>query len=133
MDLAAVVDDLAIRRVLAEYCHLVDDGRFDDLVELFTPDATFTFGAVGATGRAELRAWFAETQTPRLRGKHLTTNVVAEVAGDTAEARSDFAFLGFRAGRLVPVFAGRYTDRLVRSGDRWLIARRDAVRVVAPT
>ena len=127
VDLADVVDELAIRRLLAEYCHLVDDTRWDDLGELFTVDASFAFGRYGATGRAEILAWLLGTDQAGIRGKHLTTNSVVEVDGDVATAVSDFAFLAFDDGRLVPSLAGRYHDELHRVEGRWRIHRRDAV------
>jgi hypothetical protein len=125
----AVVDELAIRRVLAEYCHLVDDTRWDDLAELFTADAAFTFGKYGATGRDELVAWLVGTDRAGIRGKHLTTNSVIDLDGDVAAAVSDFAFLAFDDGRLVVSLAGRYHDELHRVDGRWQIHRRDAVQL----
>lgn len=68
VDPAGVTDDLAIRRVLARYCHVVDDGRFDELADLFVADGTFSFGRLRAVGRDGLRAWFTEFQPPDLRG-----------------------------------------------------------------
>ena len=133
MDAADLADELAIRRLLAEYCHCVDDGRFDDVVALFTPDGVFAFGSLGAEGRDALRTWFAETHPPEQRGKHLTTNTVVDLDGDRAHAVSDFAFLGLRDARLVPSVAGRYHDELRRDDDgRWRIARRDAVPMARP-
>jgi len=129
VDLAEVVDELAIRRVLAEYCHLVDDTRWDDLGELFTVDASFSFGKYGATGRAEIIAWLVGTDEAGIRGKHLTTNSVVDLAGDRATVVSDFAFLAFDEGGLVPSLAGRYHDELHRVDGRWQIHRRDAVQL----
>ena len=121
-----MVDELRIRDTLARYCHLIDDGRFDELVELFTIEGAFAFGRLGAVGREELRAWFEEMQPLDQRGKHLTTNVVVEVDGDRATAVSDFVFLAFKDRRLVPLVAGRYRDDLVCVEGRWLIGRRES-------
>jgi 3-phenylpropionate/cinnamic acid dioxygenase small subunit len=132
VDLDALIDDLMIRRVLARYCHLVDDNRLDQLLELFTPDATFSWGELSATGHVDLRAWLQRNHPPDRRGKHLTTNTVVDVDGDRAEAVSDFAFLGFRDQRVIPVYTGRYHDRFVRVGESWLIRGRDAVQLHAP-
>ena len=129
VDLGVVVDELAIRRVLAEYCHLVDDTRWDDLGDLFTADAAFTFGKYGATGRQEIIAWLVGTDATGIRGKHLTTNSVIDVEGDIATAVSDFAFLAFADGRLVVSLAGRYHDELHRVDGGWQIHRRDAVQL----
>jgi 3-phenylpropionate/cinnamic acid dioxygenase small subunit len=132
VDQGAVVDELLVGHVLARYCHLVDDGRFDELVELFTADGTFAFGDLAATGRWELRSWFEAMQPPELRGKHLTTNVIVDVDGDEAVAVSDFVFFAFRERRLVPMVAGRYRDELTRVDGGWRIRRRDSEQLRPP-
>lgn len=133
MDAEVQRDELTITRVLAEYCHRVDDARYDDLVELFTEDGHFSFGRLTATGRRDLRDWFERNQPPELRGKHLTTNTVIDVDGDEARAVSDFVFLGFDDGRLAPLLTGRYRDELRRVDGQWLIVRRDASLLKPPT
>jgi hypothetical protein len=35
-----IIDELLIQRVLAEYCHRFDDGRFDDQAHLYRREAT---------------------------------------------------------------------------------------------
>jgi uncharacterized protein (TIGR02246 family) len=121
-------DESAIRSVLARYCHTCDDGAFDALVALFTADGSFSYAGRTVAGRAALAAYFAEVQTPERRGKHLVANTVMAVSGDRAEVRSDWAFLAFTDGVLVPRLTGRYDDVLVRDGGDWLIAE----RVVTP-
>src|SRR5260370_31310854 len=39
-----VADELAIRRTLAAYCQLCDDGYFAELAVQFAPDGTFAIG-----------------------------------------------------------------------------------------
>jgi hypothetical protein len=125
-------DEAEIRRLLAEYCHMIDDGAFDDLVERFAPDGTFAFGDLAATGREAILLWFHKMMAPQRRGKHLTTNILVDVDGDHATAASDFLFLGFVDGALVPVIVGRYHDELRRLDDRWVIQRRDATALEPP-
>ncbi|UUZ60343.1 nuclear transport factor 2 family protein [Nocardioides sp. B-3] len=63
LDLAARVrrlEDLhAIGQLRAHYCRALDDGRWDDLVDLFTPDGAFV-GLSTARGHDELRTFFAD-------------------------------------------------------------------------
>lgn len=127
-----MVDELSIRRVLAAYCQLVDDGRFDELVALFTVHGGFSLGHLAITGRDEMRAWFEANQPPELRGKHLTTNALIDVDGDDAVARSDFVFLSFADRQLRPVLTGRYRDELRRVDGQWLLHRRDTVLLRVP-
>ena len=124
MDASNVADELAIRRTLAAYCQHCDDGMFDSLAALFSAGGTFTYLGEVVAGSAALTAWFVAAQPPARRGKHVTVNAVIDISGDRATARSDFVFLRFVNGSLVPLTAGRYVDELVRQDGRWLIERR---------
>lgn len=126
MDLTRIADELAIRELLAAYCHRVDDGLFDELVGLFTPDGAFVRGRRTYEGRAALLAFFdARQATPEQRGRHLTLNPEIAVDGATARVLADFLYLRMVDGKLTPVITGRYHDELVRCDDgRWRFARR---------
>jgi 3-phenylpropionate/cinnamic acid dioxygenase small subunit len=129
-----VTDEDQIRRTLAQYCHCCDDGDFDALLELFAPDAELTYRDRFCRGRAQVRAFYDELQgKPDQRGKHMTANALVDVAGAEASVVSDFLFVRFVAGALVPVFTGRYRDRFARSAGRWRIARREIVQLDAPS
>jgi len=118
-------DFTEILRVLAEYCHSVDEGRFDDFEKLFTEDAVVTARLAGTTyrGPAEIRG-FLEVQPPEMRGLHATVNPDIAVEGDAATVRADFFVLVPRANGAVVGAWGFYHDRLVRNGDRWLFQER---------
>ncbi len=119
-------DEAAILRTLTAYCHDCDDARFDDLAQCFTEDATLVALGEVVTGRAEIAAWFRAAQgRPKQRGKHLTTNVRYEVAGDRAAVVSDFVWLRFPHEHLVPGTTGRYVDEMERSEGRWRFRRRE--------
>src|SRR6516225_8373351 len=111
-----IADELGIRRTLAAYCQHLDDGDFGALAHQFTADGTIQFeDRNGATGRAEIEAWFAESSTPERRGRHLTVNTIIVLDGE-----------------LRPLFAGRYHDDFVRDEGRWLIRQRTAVFLPPP-
>ena len=126
MDTRQVADELAIRELLAAYCHRCDDGRFSELLDLFAPGASVVLGTATVAGHAALREFFEDRQgLPEQRGRHLTVNSVVEIDGSRARALSDFVHIKFVDGRLMPVLAGRYRDDLVRMEDgRWRFARR---------
>lgn len=119
-------DEFEVHRLLAEYCHLCDDGNFDALLDCFEEDA-FVFGKSTASGREELFKWFETTQSPGRRGKHITANVIVKVDGNEASAVSDFVFLVRSDDVLKPLVAGRYVDDLRHDGDRWRFGRRVAI------
>ena len=66
---------------------------------------------------------FPDTGTPKTR--HITTNVIIEVNGDTATARSAWTVL--QATQTLPlqaIMAGRYRDRFIRVTGEWRFQER---------
>jgi 3-phenylpropionate/cinnamic acid dioxygenase small subunit len=119
----------AIRRTLAAYCQLLDDGRFDDWVELFSEDIALTVMGQTAHGRDAVRAFIEPVQGPDVRGRHMMSEPLITVApsGDRATVTTDYCFL---TRDMTVMSAGRYHDVLVRDageGDRWRISRREIV------
>ena len=119
-------DERAIRRLMTRYCHLVDDGAFEELAVLWTDDAELALRGETETGPAAIVAKIASRQTPELRGIHVSANVIIDVESDTARAVSDFVFMR-REGGPDPLvkFIGRYIDRFVRTPDGWKFRRRE--------
>ena len=122
-----------IRDVIARYCQLCDDGRFDEWAELFTPDTRFHVMGRTSEGRAAAQAFIEAGQTPERRGKHLAVNTVIELdqpdvvgtAPRSARAWTDYIFVS-RDKAITSV--GRYHDVLVRDDDgRWRFAVREIV------
>ena len=128
MNPSPALDDIAIRRTLAEYCHFCDAGDFEALLDVFVPEAEIVYGSRVDRGRSGLLSFFRDLQgRPEQRGRHLTLNSVVDVAGDRASVRSDFLFVRFEDGRLIPAVVGSYRDTLVRDEDRWRIERREVI------
>ncbi len=114
-----------IRRTLAQYCQLCDDGRFDEWIQLFTPDARFHVMHETRQGAETIVAFMQVGQAEDLRGRHALFQPVIDLAADGATARAwtDFCFLN--KGRQVTSI-GRYHDELVRGDDgRWRFALRE--------
>ena len=64
------------------------------------------------------------TGTPKT--KHLTTNVIIEVDGNQAGARSYFTVIqATDALPLQPIIAGRYHDTFARKNERWQFGARE--------
>ena len=74
------------------------------------------------TGRDAIKAQVASFQPPENRGKHLMENVVITVEGDSAQVRADFMFIAPGGPPFTVGAAGRYHERLVRSGEDWVFA-----------
>lgn len=119
-------DERAIQRLMARYFHTVDDGAFDELAQLWAPDAELALRGETAVGPAAIVAVISGLQTPERRGLHAGVNAIIDVEGDIARAVSDFVFMR-REGTPDPLvkFIGRYVDRFVRTPEGWRFARRE--------
>lgn len=131
----------AIRRTIALYGQLLDDGRFDAWGDLFTDDAEFASvpggnldgegGIATFVGRAAIVAVVAGAQRAmRAEGGviHFGGNAVIDVAGDEARAWWDFLVMHLKPGGTEISHAGRYHADLVRQDGRWRFRRRVSVR-----
>lgn len=113
----------AIRRLDARYCRVLDDGDWEALAALFTEDGEFV-GLHPARGRAGLIAFFSGLAANGLTAFwHFVTSMEIEVEGDSASVRSFLWQPCVRDGA-AQVAVGRYDDRLVRQGNRWLFAHK---------
>ena len=113
-----------VRRTLAEYCQTLDDGRFDEWAGLFTDDVAFTVMGHRLEGPDAVRAFVEPTQQAADRGRHMLSEPVIDIDGDTARATTDYAFIA-QNHRIMS--AGRYHDVLRRESGRWRIAVREIV------
>ena len=118
-------DSEAIRDVLARYNLFGDSGRLDELLELFTPDATLVTDQATYVGHPEIRGLFEGVVGPAPeRIRHFTATHVIDIDGDRATARCYFQVLTSNGLD----HWGRYRDELVRTDGRWRFCRRE-VRV----
>lgn len=80
--------------MVRKYYELVDAGRYDDLVELFTEDVRYERPGQGAIeGREALRAFY-EDERPLEEGSHEVRDLVVD--GDAIAVHGSFA--GRQAG-----------------------------------
>jgi 3-phenylpropionate/cinnamic acid dioxygenase small subunit len=128
MEVWELVAREGVRETVIRYAHLVDGGRFDELLELFTEDATLEAGdQTTARGRAAIRALFVDTgaRLSSAQGRpfvrHHVSNIDVDVESpDAARARAYFLALTEHG----PDHWGRYQDRLVRVDGRWRFQHR---------
>jgi len=129
----ATTDFSRIRRLLALYCQLMDDRRYDEWSQLFAPDGVWALGGAEYRGPAEARAYMDRLlrDRPQRTVKHLCTNILIDLDGTAGRVSSDYAMLA-REPETAPwsvVAFGRYVDRVVRQGDGsgWQFAERRLV------
>jgi 3-phenylpropionate/cinnamic acid dioxygenase small subunit len=118
-----------VRRTLAEYCQLCDEGRFDEWAELFTADARFAVMGRVYVGREAIKAFIEAGQPPERRGKHLCANPVIDIdpGGTRARVVTDYVFVGRSGGAFAITSVGRYHDTMVEVGGRWRFETREIV------
>ena len=108
-----------IGQLRARYCQYLDDGRWEELAELFTEDGAFV-GVATARGRTELRTFFADMQKGALSAWwHFSSNETVTVDADRAWGETWLDQPCVIDG-LAHIAAGRYRDDMVRDHDgRW--------------
>jgi 3-phenylpropionate/cinnamic acid dioxygenase small subunit len=120
--MSALEDKDAIRELLARYCFLLDGFRLTEFAALFTADGEWISRNGNATGRdaiERLLRGLVPEPAPGRRRKHLTTNIVIELAGDRASVTSNFLVVRHsEAGPAIAV-AGTYDDTVVKTGGEW--------------
>ena len=116
-----IADRLAIHELVAEYSHVVDDKRWDDLGLVFSEDGVFDATDRGyplAEGMDRLRAHMKTAHHPLA---HCVTNVVlTEIDADTVEVHSKL--IAVRVGGVATT--SDYHDLVVRTPDGWRIRRK---------
>ncbi|WP_327734419.1 nuclear transport factor 2 family protein [Streptomyces nojiriensis] len=139
VDLATVMDRLAIDEVVTGYAVAVDDGDWDAYRALFTASGRVDYRSAGGIEGpvAEVADWLAETMTLFPVRQHLIVNRLISLEdlggspGDSAEVRADFlnpmrlAGPDSDASVTSPNFvaAGRYGFALARTRDGWRLTR----------
>ena len=121
-------DRAAITALIYGYAERIDAGDLAGVAALFA-DATYRSDRGGLYRGADAVRAVLERVVVLYEGvprtKHVTTNLVVELAGDAATARSYFTvFQAAPGGPLQAIVAGRYHDRFEKAADRWRFSDR---------
>ena len=114
-DLQAVIDELAIRRVLDEYCLRLEANTFEEWMDLFTDDTVYEVYKLVLRGRREVTEVLG--QAPH--GTHIGGPVRIVIDGDRAETLQNYLFVATSSDEWN---VGWYDRTLVRTGEGWKIA-----------
>ena len=114
-EIQKIADELAIRRLLDEYCLRLEVNRFEDWLDLFTADTVYDVFGKSLNGREEVSAMLL--QAPH--GVHVPGATRIEIDGDRAEAIQNYLFIPNSDDRWN---AGWYQRTLTRTADAWKIA-----------
>jgi 3-phenylpropionate/cinnamic acid dioxygenase small subunit len=115
-------DDVSeVRRLLAQYCDLMDDRRYVEWSELFAADGVWELGGKQYRGPSETRAYMDQLlkDRPQRRTRHANTNALIELDGAQGRVTSDYAMLASEpeGAPWTVVALGRYFDRVLRKAD----------------
>lgn len=137
MELATVMDRLAVDGLITDYAVAVDDGDWEAYRGLFAPDGRADYrSAGGIEGDAgKVAAWLAESMRLFAMRQHLIVNrrlrfgTLEQDTGDTARVQADYINPmrlaaggdGAAGGSTAPdiVCGGRYVFGLLRTYDGW--------------
>jgi hypothetical protein len=131
LSLEEISDRLEIQQLLVAYSTAIDTRRFDDLDQVFTPDAYIDYRAMGGIDGQfpDVKKWLSEILPNFPAYSHLIGNfdvrVTRDTTGDTAKSRI-LCFNPMVLGDDGQVlFCGLwYDDEFVRTADGWRMTRR---------
>ncbi len=127
MDSARQIENLIYR-----YAELIDTGDLAGVAALFANgEIISTEHGARFTGTSEVLdlykmscRLYEDTGTPKT--KHLTTNVIIDVSGDTAKARSYYTVVqATESLPMQPIISGRYHDTFRSREGTWEFASRE--------
>jgi hypothetical protein len=131
-DFRAVHDRNEIADLVFRLAACLDEGRFDDLRDLLVEDATVRTPGGEASGREALITQAQRNHPADQRFQHVVTNVLIDLAGDRATARTNLTVhitlpAEAPAGAPVPPLRASlgevYTFGLARTLDGWRLSR----------
>ena len=112
------------------YTWIIDHGPRERLREIFTEDAVFIIDTRHLNGIDEIRGKIERTLGGLSASQHIVSNHQVSIDGDIATSRcylhAQHTLNGTEGGDNY-VMAGRYIDKLIRSGDEWRINKRQLI------
>lgn len=123
-------DRIEINDLLINYCTIVDSKQFDDLDNVFTPDAFIDYTAFGGAKGVlvEAKAYLNKALKMFPNHQHLLANIQVKINIDTATARSmchNPMVIPLKDGESQTAFFGLwYADKLIRTKQGWRITER---------
>ncbi len=131
-DRQTLSDERAVINLVSRYCWALDAKDFEDLHNVFTPDAFAILGGTECHGIDAIIMRVSSALTRLDVSHHLVGSHMVEVDGDRASHKcylqAQHMLRGTKGGDLWLV-AGTYEDQLVRTSDGWRIKHRILSRV----
>lgn len=125
MDLEKQVRELADREEIKElryrYCTCVDDGNWNEFLNLFTEDAKIRHNPTDSTytGEEELSAFATHLEEDHYFTVHMLHNPILEIDDNEATGQWDFEVVEMLANETVEWLQGRYDEIYRRADNGW--------------
>jgi ketosteroid isomerase-like protein len=116
-----------IRKLYARYGITIDNERFEDWVQYFTPDGVFGSPIYGQfPGHDKLREFTGSYQRSWEGGKvrHMMVNVSFDIDGDTATGFCNLIYFSLKSGQTELTAVGGYDDKLRKDNGEWRLTYR---------
>lgn len=120
-------DEKAIIDLTIAYTWALDTKQFDELRNVFAPDATGMLHGVACDDREAIISRISGALTRLDASQHLIGNHQVHIDGDTATCRCQLQSQHVRRGAEggdTYLIGGFYDDRLMRTADGWRISHR---------
>jgi len=130
LSLQEISDRLEIQQLMVDYSTAIDTRHFDDLDNVFTPDAYIDYRELGGIdGRfPEVKAWLKEVLPTFPMYYHLVGNFSIKVTGDTAQSKiicfNPMIWNDDKGGTQVMYVGLWYHDKFVRTPQGWRMCER---------
>jgi len=124
-----IADRLEIQDLLVSYSHAIDFQRWDELDDVFTPDAFIDYTVFGGPKGSypEIKEFLRTTMPMFSNYYHMVSTSKIEVDGDTATGVTichNPMVLGEGDDQQIFTCGLWYRDKYVRTADGWRIAER---------
>jgi len=126
-ELGRLLDERAITRLLAWFCHCVDEYDIDGAVSVFAEACVVDYGPGRGGprhGRTSVGTRIAEGQAGFRRTHHQLGQSMIDIEGDTARAETYVTAWHRERDESVSEVRLRYLDRLARTSTGWTISSR---------
>jgi hypothetical protein len=123
-----LLDQLEIQQLLARYTHAADQKTPYVMRDIFVENGRFSIDMleVDVNGLDDIVGYFEQRRAEGQNLRHITSNFVIDIAGDTATAQSYLTLMV--PGEKPEILAlARYLDTLCKTSEGWRIKERRLV------
>jgi 3-phenylpropionate/cinnamic acid dioxygenase small subunit len=117
-----------IRELYARYAIYVDNERFEDWVQCFTPDGVFDSPMFGKQAGHENLREVTQSYSRSWEGgkvRHMMVNVSFDIDDDTATGFCNLIYFSLKNGKMEIAAVGAYNDKLRKTNGEWRFACRE--------